>query len=139
MPDARSRQQPFHRRHVWRIATATGVLTLITGYIVADLDHTTARWLPPVAAAVAAVTLIVWLAEIRVTRRLARAEARQLSMEAQQAARQQALVAQLHSHIDQVALRVDIRMRMADYAEGYVDGLQRREPDHHERHLRPVP
>lgn len=120
--------QPFHWKHVWRILVASAAFALTVGYILSDLDRTVGKWLPQLASAVAAVTLTIWLTEIRITRRLARAEARQRSMETQ-----------LHLHLEQVVLRVDIRMRMADYAEGYVDGLQRRAPDHHERHLRPVP
>lgn len=75
MPDARpSHRQPFHRRHVVRLTLAAGAAAFCGGYVAAGFADATASWLPRVSLTVAAVLLIVWIAEVRVSRHLSRLE-----------------------------------------------------------------
>jgi hypothetical protein len=110
MPAPRS--VPLHRRQAVRIATATAAAAFATGFIVAETlrDVAVLSFLARAGVSVAAVVLFVAVAEIRLSRQMVRADV---------------------GHAQQLAAlerRLDSRLHEAEYAEGYVDGLQRRPP-----------
>ena len=77
MPRTRSKpnRPPFQWRHVVQLAAVTAVTAFAAGYVISDLDGPAIAQLPLIGLSVAAVLLIVWLAEIRVSRQRARNEA----------------------------------------------------------------
>lgn len=113
----------FHRRQVIRIAAATAATAFAAGYIVSEIatDAEVLTWLARAGASVAAVTLYSSIIEIRLARQLARA------------------AGLTHQRLAAIERRVSSRLSRAEFAEGYVRGLQRRPPDDGDgRHLRSV-
>lgn len=104
-------RQPFQRRQVVRVALAAAAAALPLGYIAAKLDSAEMlAGLPRTALAIAAVTLFMWVAEIRLDRRLSRLQTQQEAFQA----------------------RMEALLKKAVYAEGYVDGIKRLPPDGNE-------
>lgn len=120
MPDHQAHcKQPFQRRHMYRLAIAVGATTGSAGYILGGNGRGAEEWLARVALSVAAVLLIVWVAEIRMSRQIARSEER---------ARQQLdqVAASVTSRLDQLEYRLEARLEKAEYAEWYIAGLERK-------------
>jgi hypothetical protein len=73
-PDRRARRR--RRREVARISGATAVVAAAVSFALVDLDVDALRGLARSVAAVAAVAMLLWVAECRLARRLERLEAR---------------------------------------------------------------
>ena len=70
-------RQPYQLSYVIRISIASALTAGVAGFTAADMIALSqvSKWLPRAALTVVALVLIVWIAEIRVSRQLARNEA----------------------------------------------------------------
>lgn len=114
MPDVRPRPRPLlvQRRQALRVTSATAA-AFAAGYLVCELISGTEVlvWLVRAAASVAAVTLVVSMVGDRLARQIDQA-------------------VDDHQHrLGVIEERLNARLHRAEFAEGYVRGIQRRPPD----------
>ena len=128
-------RQPYQLSYVIRLTIASAFTAGVAGFAVADMIALSqvAKWLPRAVLTVAALVLIVWVAEIRVSRQLARNEAHL-------ATRLDEVEAQMAERLDRIEEHLKERLREAAHAEGYLAGIQHREAveadSHHLRSVR---
>lgn len=101
---------PSQRRPMAQIVIGAATVAFLAGYLISDIDgRFAAPWLPRVGVIIAAGVLLAAVSDIHLSRRSDRIE-KQLRV--------------LDEHLT-------ARQASTDYAEGYVDGLQRTTPRRH--------
>lgn len=124
-------RQPYQLDYVVRIAVASALTAFVAGFAISDMIVMSelAKWLPRAGLTVTALVLIVWIAEIRVSRQLARNDAHL-------AARLDEVEAHLTERLGQIEEQIEARLREAAHAEGFVAGVQHRDFAAANGHLR---